>query len=353
MTDASFLATAAGPALPQPTAHGGGLTAAMRQYGGRRSDWLDLSTGLNPCPPGLPPIAAEAWHRLPDESAEREARHAARDLYRTDALLPLPVAGTQAAIQSLPALLPGGGRVAILAPTYGEYHRVFRATGHAVDLLADLSMIGAEHRLVIVVNPNNPTGRLIAAGTLLALADRLAGQGGYLVVDEAFADVSPQESVASHAGQQPGLIVLRSLGKFYGFAGIRLGFVLAEPALLARLECLLGPWSVSGPALSVGAALMRGDNEAIRARILRRSQGLDMALSAAKVRHVGGTPLFRLIDVPDARLVHERLAKARILTRRFDEQPTWLRIGLSPSAQADLRLGTALCDALAVCGIAS
>ncbi|OQP88503.1 threonine-phosphate decarboxylase [Rhizobium rhizosphaerae] len=340
--------------MPPPILHGGGLTAAMRHYGGRRGDWLDLSTGLNPCPPGLPPISPEAWHRLPDESAVLEARHAARDFYGTGALLPLPVAGTQAAIQSLPALLPallaGSGRVAILAPTYGEYRRVFQAAGHAVDLVTDLDMIGAEHRLVIIVNPNNPTGRLLPAATLLALADRLSAQGGVLVVDEAFADVAPQESLAGHAGHRPGLIVLRSLGKVFGFAGIRLGFVLAEPALLLRLDHLLGPWSVSGPALVVGAALMRGDAEAIRARILRRSQGLDMALSAAKVRHLGGTPLFRLIEVPDARLVHERLARLHILTRRFEEQPTWLRIGLAPSAQADLRFGTALCDALAAPG---
>ncbi|OLP61549.1 threonine-phosphate decarboxylase [Xaviernesmea oryzae] len=325
----------------------------MRHYGGTHADWLDVSTGLNPCPPELPAIPRDAWLRLPDESADIEARHAARDLYGTRTILPLPVAGTQAAIQCLPGILPLGARAAILSPTYGEYRRVFEAGGHPIDLVEDLDALGPAHRLVVVVNPNNPTGRLVRRDVLLGLAEKLAASDGYLVVDEAFADVAPDESVADAVEDHSRLIVLRSLGKVFGFAGVRLGFVVAAKPIQARLQAMLGPWSVSGPALAVGAALMRGDLDTIRATIARRAQGLDMALSAAKVTVLGGTPLFRLVDVAHARLVHERMAQAHILTRFFDAHPTWLRLGLTPSAQADLRLSTALCDALAPGGWAS
>jgi len=325
-----------------PIAHGGGLAAAARRYGGRIEDWLDLSTGINPCPPDLPAIDARAWHRLPDREREEAARRAARDFYGCGPILPLPVPGTQSVIQLLPRLLPAGRQAAILGPTYGEYARSLALGGVAVDQIDTLEAVTPAHGLVVVVNPNNPTGRLIAASDLTALARRLAASGGLLLVDEAFADVEPQSSLASVAADHDNLLLFRSFGKFFGLAGLRLGFVIAQEPILERFAEWLGPWAVSGPALAVASELFAGDCQVIRERIFARKAGLDEALVSAGVSALGGTPLFALVDHPNAASLHAHLARHHILTRAFDYAPSWLRIGLAPDDAADARLAAAL-----------
>jgi hypothetical protein len=166
--------------------HGGRLTEAVTRFGGAPEDWLDLSTGINPVPVALPDIPASAWARLPDADLMRAAREAAQAFYGSG-ILPLPVPGTQAAIQRLPVFTERDARVAIVEPTYGEYALVFRRAGMGVDLISSLSEVDETHRTVVVVNPNNPAGRVVAREELLGLADRMAAGGGFLVVDEAFA----------------------------------------------------------------------------------------------------------------------------------------------------------------------
>lgn len=328
--------------LTAPIAHGGGLAAAVRRYGGRIEDWLDLSTGINPCPPALPVIDVRAWHRLPDREREEAARLAARDFYGCGSILPLPVPGTQSVIQLLPRFLAAGRRAAILGPTYGEYARSLALGGVAVDQIDTLEAVRPAHGLVVVVNPNNPTGRLFAASDLVALARRMAASGGLLLVDEAFADVEPQSSLASLAADHGNLLLFRSFGKFFGLAGLRLGFVIAQDRILERFAEWLGPWAVSGPALAVASELFAGDCEAIRTRIFDRKAGLDKAVAGAGVNIIGGTPLFALIEHPDAAGLHAHLARAYILTRVFDYAPTWLRIGLAPDDTTNARLASAL-----------
>ncbi|MBX9469008.1 MAG: threonine-phosphate decarboxylase CobD [Rhizobium sp.] len=323
-----------------PIQHGGGLAAAAAQYGGRIEDWLDLSTGINPCPPDLPEIPMRAWHRLPDQERERAAREAARIYYGSGDRLPLPVPGTQSVIQLLPRFVPLGSRVAVLAPTYGEYVRAFMAAGLAVDAIGDLGEISSEHRLVVVVNPNNPDGRLFGRAELVALADELDRRGSLLVVDEAFGDMDPNQSLAAEPNSN--LIVFRSFGKFFGLAGLRLGFVIADDSITGRFADWLGPWAVSGPALVLAEQLLSSDTTLVRNQIQQRSQALGRVLSEAGLAVRGGTNLFQLVEEVAADALHRHLCSRHILTRKFDYRPDWLRFGLAPDEAADARLLVAL-----------
>lgn len=335
--------------MSAPIAHGGGITAAAAVFGGSPEDWLDLSTGINPCPVALPDIPARVWHRLPDRHLVEEARVAARDHYASGEILPLPVPGTQSVIQLLPRLVQSDdrvavtdNRVAVVSPTYGEYARALTSAGFAVDAVNDVAAIGAEHRLAVVVNPNNPDGRAWPVEMLIALHDRMKAANGFLVVDEAFGDTEPWLSLASRAQQLSNLIIFRSFGKFFGLAGLRLGFAIAREDILERFEDWLGPWAVSGPALSLAASLLRSDVSAIRSRIGERSTGLYATLTGAGLRIAGGTALFTLVTDSRASDIYTHLCRHHILVRKFDYAPDWLRFGLAPDPAADRRLGEAL-----------
>jgi cobalamin biosynthetic protein CobC len=325
--------------------HGGSLAAACRLYGGRPEDWLDLSTGINPNPVALPPIPPEAWHRLPDGKLVEAARKAAQRHYGTDVL---SVPGTQAAIRLVPRLV-GPGKVAVVGPTYTEHATSFASCGWQVAEVGTLEEIGADCTAAVIVNPNNPDGRRWRRADLFALADRLAAKSGFLVVDEAFADLVPENSVAAEASRHSGLIVLRSFGKTFGLAGLRLGFVIAAPEHLERLDAMMGPWAVSGPALAIAAGLL--GNEAILADVKKsvaeRSAAMGAVLDRAGLPVVGEAGLFFLIEHEEAAALHTALCRRHILTRRFDYAPRWLRIGLVPDEAAETRLARALSDAVA------
>lgn len=320
--------------------HGGRLLAAARRYGIAPADWLDLSTGINPRAYPLPALPAEVWRRLPQDGDALTAIAAGYFGCRTL----LPVAGSQAAIQALPRLR-APGRVAVLAPTYAEHAHAWRAAGHTVyeypaEALPD---IASEVDVLVLANPNNPTGARFSTEYLLALRCRLAVDA-WLVVDEAFMDTTPEHSLAGHC-PRPGLIVLRSLGKFFGLAGARLGFVLAWPGLLERLADVLGPWAVSGPARWAAASALADQDwiAATRARLAHDSTRLAALLAAHGLPPTGGCALFQWCCTPRAAALHEALARRGILTRLF-EAPASLRFGL-PDTEADwLRLQAALAD---------
>lgn len=324
-----------------PIVHGGGVAAAAAVYGGAPETWLDLSTGLNPCPPSLPDIPHHVWHRLPDADLLDKAQTRARGYYQSP-VQPLAVPGTQAVIQLLPRLVPKGQRVAILGPTYGEYERSFRAYGVDVDVLDTLDGIRADHGMVVLVNPNNPTGRIIPKADVAALYKKLSGWNTKLVIDEAFADTMPDVSSVQLVTRESGPLVLRSFGKFFGLAGVRLGFAIGPDALLHTINDWLGPWAVSGPALHCAAALMSKNTAAIRTVIEERRAALENTLAHAGLQIAGGTPLFALVDHSDANALHDHLCRRHILVRKFDYAPRWLRFGLPPNSQADQRLAEAL-----------
>jgi cobalamin biosynthetic protein CobC len=303
--------------------HGGKLRAAQRRFGG--TDWIDLSTGINPLGYPAPALAADAWHRLPEGDPELLA--AACEYYGAPQLL--PVAGTQAAIQALPRLRPPS-RVTVSAPTYAEHAQHWSRHGHVLRE-AGFAQLGAavgDTDVLVVCNPNNPTGETIPPDRLLAWHERLAARGGWLVVDEAFGDTAPQLSVASHT-DRPGLIVLRSLGKFFGLAGVRLGFVGGEAALLDPLEDLLGPWAVSGPAQQVAL-------QALRDLQWQRAAHARLARDGARMLHLlarlgiaaAGTPLFHWWAEARPEAFYEHMARRAILVRLFRDAARGIRIGL-------------------------
>lgn len=311
--------------------HGGDLAAAEERWGRPAQGWLDLSTGINPWPYPVSGLPAEAWTRLPGATEEARLRRAAAHRFgcRADQVLAAP--GTSALIAALPRIVPSG-RVAILSPTYGEHAVAWRDAGHAVAEVASLAeAAGAD--VVVVVNPNNPDGRVLTASDLPAAS--------LLVVDEAFADATPELSVAGHL--RPGLVVLRSFGKFYGLAGLRLGFALAEADILAQLAGQLGQWPVSGIALAVGAAALEDDDwaAATRAHLASMAARLDGVLGRAGFTVLGGTSLFRLAAHPDLS-VYDRLGRAGILVRAFAGRPGILRFGLPPDEAALTRLADSL-----------
>lgn len=322
--------------------HGGRLRAAAQRYDIPLADWLDLSTGIAPYGWPLPTVADSAWHRLPEVGDGLEA--AACDYYGVTTLL--PVAGSQAAIQTLPRLRRVGRRVGIISPAYAEHAEAWRREGHLVTELSEGAVERSLDRLdiLLVVNPNNPTGRLIERERLLDWHARLAARGGWLLVDEAFMDCAPEHSLAADS-QRPGLIVLRSFGKFFGMAGIRLGFVLAEADLLERLTGLLGPWSVSGPARVVGRALLSDleGHRRQRERLLADSLRLALLLSAYRMAPAGGTALFQLVAHFQAVGLHGYFARRGILLRLFAETRC-LRFGLPGDEIGWQRLEQALMD---------
>lgn len=320
--------------------HGGRLLAAAHRYGIQPGDWLDLSTGLNPHGYPPPPVPASTWARLPEH--DDGLIEAARAYYGCVRLLPVP--GTQAAIQLLPRLRPPG-RVAVLAPMYAEHAHAWRRAGHAVTELPAAALAkAADFDVLVLANPNNPTGERFAPATLLALHERLS-PGGWLVVDEAFVDATPQDSLAGH-DTRAGRMVLRSLGKFFGLAGARVGFVLAADDLLTALADALGPWPLAGPARHVAMVALRDRawQERTRATLPGAAARLRALLSAHGLAPTGGCVLFQWVCTPAAAALHEALARRGILTRPF-EQPASLRFGL-PGAEADWRR---LDEALAAC----
>jgi len=305
----------------------------MQRYGIAREDWLDLSSGIAPWSYTIPDIPLRAWARLPETDDGLE--QAAAEYYRVNQVL--AVAGSQAAIQALPQLR-ARGTVGVLSPCYAEHAEGWRRAGHQVLELQGEQVDGLLDSLdvLVVVNPNNPTGCLLKAEQLLDWHARLATRGGWLLVDEAFMDNTPQHSIGAQA-QRPGLIVLRSFGKFFGLAGVRLGFVLAEPALLQHLAELLGPWTVSGPTRILGQACLL-DSAAHQRQIARcaaASQQLEALMSTAGFAPTGGCDLFQYLLTDHAEQLHEFMARRGILLRLFN-QPASLRFGL-PATEADFQ----------------
>jgi len=326
-----------------PLFHGGDLSAARRLFPDAVEPFIDLSTGINPQPYPLPRLPAELFARLPDSTAlERLAAVAAKTYGAPGADCVVAAPGTQPLLPLVAALVRPG-RAAIIAPTYSEHARAAALAGHSVGEISDLGAIG-DAALVIVTNPNNPDGRLFARNDLVDIARRLRGRGGLLVVDEAFMDVAaPGLSLAGEV-RRGNAVVLRSFGKFFGLAGLRLGFALAAPPLAARLAAQLGPWPVSGPALAVGAKALtdRAWIDRTRRRLGKAAARLDAILSKAGLDVIGGTALFRLVVTRNADALFRHCGRAGILIRLFPDHANWLRFGLPGSERNWRRLQIAM-----------
>ena len=318
------------------TWHGGGLEAAKRAFGD--GDWIDLSTGINPHPwPGDAAMAFD-WQRLPDPDALAGLEAVAGACFGVDARHVCAVPGSEIGLRLTGALL--GGPARHIAPSY-------RTHGEMVAGSAPIALEAAHSHdgTLILANPNNPDGRVTGAAAMQALLDR-RGPGGWLLVDEAFADADPATSVAPLVDDGKRLIVFRSFGKFFGLAGVRLGFVVAPRAIVAALRERLGAWPLSAAAIAIGTAAYADRDwiAAARRQLADEAAALDTLLVRQGYRPIGDCPLFRLIETGDAQALFERLARRAILTRPFVDQPRWLRIGLPADAGARTRLEAALAD---------
>ena len=317
--------------------HGGNLRDAALHFG--REDWIDLSTGINPHWYPAPALPGHAWHRLPE--ADPELAAAAAAYY--GAPLMLPVAGTQAAIQALPRLRKPS-RVTVSAPSYAEHAHHWSDHGHTLTQTpyAELDAAVVHSDVMVVVNPNNPTGTVVPVAKLLQWAGQLAARGGWLVVDEAFGDTDQHNSIAAYSNR-PGLIVLRSIGKFFGLAGIRLGFVAAQPELLQALADQLGPWTISGPAQRIALAALRDEVwQADTRRRLHASGERLRALLAAHGIQSTGTPLFQWWPEVRAEEFWRHMTERGIWIRLFKHAARGVRLGLPPDEAGWRRLQTAL-----------
>ena len=316
--------------------HGGNLDWAIRTYGGDASGWIDLSTGINRLAYPVPSVPPEAWTQLPTRSAMARLLEAARANFATTAAI-TALPGAQAAIQLIP-YLGGKGLARVVGPTYNEHAGALRAAGWQVEEVTDLqSVSGAD--LAVIVNPNNPDGHCMRRDDILELVPKV----GRLLVDESFVDATPELSCAPDA-DTPGLIILRSFGKFYGLAGVRLGFALGNGKDIKALAAMAGPWPISGAAIEIGTSALL-DQAWSRATILRLGQDvLRMDAMAARMawKLVGGTALFRLFQVENAQATQDHLAGRRIWSRIFPYSSNWLRLGLPGNELEWQRLSEAL-----------
>ncbi|MEL6529505.1 MAG: threonine-phosphate decarboxylase CobD [Pseudomonadota bacterium] len=323
------------------TGHGGQIDAMAKAFPDAPLPWIDLSTGINPFPYPLPSIAEKAWTRLPT-AADRVACEAAMaSAFGCDMSHCRAVAGTEVAIRQLPTIL-GCRRVVLRHRSYADHADSWHAAGADVIAVEDPLYDQARGDAVVIVNPNNPDGKRWSIDRIEVTRSALAQRGGWLIVDEAYGDLDPANSMASFAGRDS-LIVLRSFGKFFGLAGLRLGAVLAPSHMLARLGSMLGGWDVSGPALRIGA-IAYADFEwqnATRRKLLDARKNMSLALARAEVEELGGTDLFRFIRVQDAAGLWERLARNGIAVRKFGGDNQHLRIGIAAPDNLD-RLAFAL-----------
>jgi len=315
--------------------HGGRLAEVAEKYNIPLSDWLDLSTGINPVAWSVPVIAAEYWQHLPYND---DALEAIADQYYGGSGC-LAVAGSQAAIQALPQLRPHC-RVGMLSLTYSEHAHAWQRHGHEVICLQareiDQQLPGLD--VLLIVNPNNPTAEFYSRSQLLDWHEHLTKRGGWLIIDEAFMDATPEKTLVAEA-TRPGLIVLCSLGKFFGLAGARCGFVFCDELMRKRLAEWLGPWTLAGPTRWVArqALLDRCWQEKMRQTLHQQSQRLQKMLSNYAFESQAGTALFHWVQTPAAKFIQQQLAQRGIWIRRF-EQPDSLRFGL-PEKETDwLRL---------------
>lgn len=315
------------------TWHGGALEAAKKRFGTGERPWLDLSTGINPHRwPGANGIAID-WHRLPERHALADLEAAAAAHFGVLPRRVCAVPGSEIGLRLAGRIVGGAARH--IAPSYRTHGEIFADT-----LPVGLDEAGDDTTLILA-NPNNPDGRIVAPATL----DRmLAGRENWLLVDEAFADCNPGIGVAHCVDDDARLLVFRSFGKFFGLAGVRLGFVIGPPPVLDPLRELLGAWPVSAAAIAIGTAAYRdrGWIDAMQDRLRGEAAALDAMLGRHGLTARGDCPLFRLVDTDDARGLFDRLAHAAILTRPFAEQSRWLRLGLPGSADALARLDAAL-----------
>jgi len=328
--------------------HGGRLDQAKGEFGD--GDWLDLSTGINPhCYP-VGEVSSDAWQRLPSQSFMDGLLAVARRTYQVasgDGII--AANGTQALIELVPRLVQAR-QVAIFGPTYQEHGYTWKKAGVGVLDPADGPALPDHVDCAVIVNPNNPDGRIFIHEEMHELAKQLAERNGMLIIDEAFADAFDDVSIIEQRPEN--CIVLRSFGKFYGLAGLRLGFAIGSKSFCQMADSMMGPWAVSGPAIEIGARALGDESWAaqMRATLKQQSDLQADALGKAGLKVIASNPLFTYCEHEKAAHIHRELCKRQILVRPFADMPDKLRVGICSDAAALKRLGGALKEIIANVG---
>jgi len=325
--------------------HGGDLNWAKNHFGSDGPIWIDISTGINPNPYPVPDLPQTTWARLPETAQEEALLKAARNYYvapDTSNIVACP--GTQSALQQIP-FLRQKSIVSIVSPTYAEHANCWKLAGHEVIEASSLCDVTTATDVVVVVSPNNPTGTIADKLKLKSLQKDLSAKGGWLIVDEAFMDMTPSQS-ATHYLPQENTLILKSFGKFFGLAGLRLGFVLGDKSIVSQINSKLGPWAISGIASHIGKIAFEDKNwsQSTREKLKLDSQRLQSLLLQVDLTILGNTDLFTLVSDPAARSLFTHLCNNRILTRPFPERPEHLRFGLPAGEENWQRLSVALSD---------
>lgn len=308
--------------------HGGQLDLAIGRYGGSKETWLDLSTGINPNAYPIGDLDAAVWQRLPDKAAESALIRAARGFYGAPNKFGVVASnGTQTLIELVPKILKSQN-IDILSPTYGEHEHAWLKGGCHVEQISDIHNLSMLSNAVVVVNPNNPDGKSYSTGELRDLAREMARRHGFLIIDEAFCDFDEEQSFVSSIEEN--VLIYRSFGKFFGLAGLRLGFLIANRTIIHQMENLLGPWCVSGPALDIGARALQDDDwiAQMRANLKIASQQQGELLAKHGFEICGANALFTYVDHARAKEINLLLLKNHVLARKFPLMPTKLRFGL-------------------------
>ena len=328
--------------------HGGALDQVRQQFSGAPEPWVDLSTGINPWPYPMPDISPESVEHLPTSRMMHTCQKAMSEAFEVPFSSLLLCPGSELAIRLLPSFLDVT-RVAVVSPTYGDHLSTWSNAGVEIVHTNDFTTLCDSIDAIVICNPNNPDGRQWSPGRLEAIRKVMAERGGWLIVDEAYADLQPQLSMSAYAGA-PGLIILRSFGKFFGLAGLRLGALIAPDAVLETATKILGVWPVSGPALEAGIKAYSDQSWQIEMRIKlqRARQTLEEGLETIGITQVSGTDLFRFVRVQSAHQVWSRLCSQGVYVRRFDWSNDHLRIGLPKTDEAGVRLIAALKSSLLV-----
>ena len=325
--------------------HGGNSDQVAAYFGHDASDMLDLSTGISPRAYPAADVTAQSWNQLPNHSQLNACLAAAQRAYDVPEQLGIMAgAGTQSLLQFIPSLLPRSGVVWIDEPTYNEHRPAWEAAGHQVTT-GDANRANAQS--AVIVAPNNPTGKF-APDTIMTTAKQTAATGGIMLIDGAFAmpaaaDPTVGDLLAALAAF-PHVLHLRSFGKFFGMAGLRLGFAIGPPDHIDQLQQRVGPWAVSSVALDIGSAALNDTAwQAQHGQFLRQqTEQLQMVLTRANLKILGGTTLFQTIHTSRAHHLHDHLAKAAIWTRKFSQMPDLLRFGVPANAADFARLSESL-----------
>ncbi|MEL0629097.1 threonine-phosphate decarboxylase [Psychromonas aquatilis] len=323
--------------------HGGQLSKVAKQFGIPEQEWLDLSTGIAPFSYTIPEIPEKIWQDLPTISPSLIT--AAQGYYQAEFCW--PVAGSQQLIEKLPSLWNDKNSAIKSAQVkhaylpkvgYKEHQRAWSLAGYQLHFYQGVLPDNIEkNSVVVVINPNNPLTDTFSIQQLTQLRKHCQQQQALLIIDEAFADIFPPEfSFIPHINNEyEDLIVLRSFGKFFGLAGIRIGFVCTTEIWRDIIKESIGPWSINGPALFIAEQALQDISWQILQKDRLQSQSEKMhqlLLTYFPTARIKTNALFVTVFMENAKQIYQRLCESAVYVRLTDEQDA-LRIGIAEPKQ--------------------